>query len=1025
MFKDRLRIKRFLSLTLILSILSISVLNFVEDLTAYAAAEGTKIKIQYLSSTFDPENQKYTLQTVGSATEQGTLVIPTTSGTENKFKKAHIIENNFKDYEFRDEEDDKKDKNGEDWKLQDGYYLYFGSLTVFQNFLNRYDLTKDTDLLNNTTREGDFEKYIRELNYTDDSTHPFLYLGRDLSATTCPLNTGIDLYNYHDLMTNETFGTDTVTMFAIGMPDTDDITNYLNDEMDWTINYNIYYDNRAYTKTLTSDDIIYPNPATLTLDQILDARNGSDYLSDALNSESFPIAYADNSGDIIDGTTQNITSLNPFEVKYSDILDNAVDYDLFVDDNVTKVEYDVNLAIDAYESGLDNGIPFFTYYIGTNDLSNDYMVYDEEITNDSRFTDIFDKLGLNVSTTLYQDNSTNTGMKPKELVQILVDELDLAGNPTVKFYSDSDRTIETSEPNKAKPAPGRYYFKIVNTTSIINDIVDDTHGFIDILPQIKVYRAGWDAADDILVSKKEITDIDITTLGTVNIHAIGVADNKYRFYANDYSDSEKYEISTTSAEKILAATKLENIEGAKVTFDKDKYTVCDMDATSHASENLTGTLNAEAEVSINFVEKASYPITVKYKLLDDTGKTIATLTDTSYKETYSVGNTKKITIADKYATSQDSDGTIWYEYKDMAYHCPAENTIVTLSDSNYTQYLNSDKTGIEVTFEYSQGIIVKVVDSYYEEDGTTLEKSETRQTDVYITGESYSYSCLTKDGYTVSESDGYAKIYSGTVSDDMTIEFAYIKDAALPTLTGHVYDTSGNPLSGITVELQSTLRTTTTDSNGAYEFKDVTKESHTLTFKSGGSTLYAMQFDSTTPTSTIFKQFSAKTEDNTASIGIDNDGLTIAADVSGLNNDLSKSDYNNGSTQLKKSVFTVDDNSVSSNDLVDDEAIQGLPSTGSWDDTTPSQSATNNNGVGGTNQGANGTDGSNGGSSDGNSGESASKDSPKTLDYTGVQLIFDFALIALAILCLVIFLINDKKQKKNIPASLSGFVSFN
>jgi hypothetical protein len=62
-------------------------------------------------------------------------------------------------------------------------------------------------------------------------------------------------------------------------------------------------------------------------------------------------------------------------------------------------------------------------------------------------------------------------------------------------------------------------------------------------------------------------------------------------------------------------------------------------------------------------------------------------------------------------------------------------------------------------------------------------------------------------------------------------------------IEGYVKDTSGNPLSGITVVLNSTPRTTITDINGYYRFDDVTIEQHYLTFRRGTEVLGIFTLD--------------------------------------------------------------------------------------------------------------------------------------------------------------------------------------
>lgn len=62
-------------------------------------------------------------------------------------------------------------------------------------------------------------------------------------------------------------------------------------------------------------------------------------------------------------------------------------------------------------------------------------------------------------------------------------------------------------------------------------------------------------------------------------------------------------------------------------------------------------------------------------------------------------------------------------------------------------------------------------------------------------------------------------------------------------IQGSVKDTSGNPVSGVTVVLNSATRTTTTNSAGWYYFNDVTIETHYFTFRYGTEELGRFTID--------------------------------------------------------------------------------------------------------------------------------------------------------------------------------------
>lgn len=74
------------------------------------------------------------------------------------------------------------------------------------------------------------------------------------------------------------------------------------------------------------------------------------------------------------------------------------------------------------------------------------------------------------------------------------------------------------------------------------------------------------------------------------------------------------------------------------------------------------------------------------------------------------------------------------------------------------------------------------------------------------------------------------------VEESQTVETP--TEVATFTLCGYIKDTNGNPIANATVELHSNPRTTTTDENGYWEFKNPEVGNHTLTAYVNGTKIY-------------------------------------------------------------------------------------------------------------------------------------------------------------------------------------------
>ena len=116
---------------------------------------------------------------------------------------------------------------------------------------------------------------------------------------------------------------------------------------------------------------------------------------------------------------------------------------------------------------------------------------------------------------------------------------------------------------------------------------------------------------------------------------------------------------------------------------------------------------------------------------------------------------------------------------------------------------------------------LKVIDEYYKSDGTTLEKSEVRETKMlYKNVEHYKYNALEPEGYTLISDESY----SGTLSSDKTVTFKYKKIQSYTLKVVDEYYKSN----GTTLEKSETRVDTTLNKGTAYSYDPLNPEGYAL-----------------------------------------------------------------------------------------------------------------------------------------------------------------------------------------------------
>lgn len=141
---------------------------------------------------------------------------------------------------------------------------------------------------------------------------------------------------------------------------------------------------------------------------------------------------------------------------------------------------------------------------------------------------------------------------------------------------------------------------------------------------------------------------------------------------------------------------------------------------------------------------------------------------------------------------------------------------------------------------------IKVSDNFYEEDGTTLIKSEIREQKKVTEGTTYSYSPLKIKGYVSIDKE----VKSGVVNNDVSIVFSYYKEADEPvieskkymiTVVDELYSSSGEFIESKvrcidTYEANSNYKYEALEYEGykvidVYSVNGVVKDNATITFK--------------------------------------------------------------------------------------------------------------------------------------------------------------------------------------------------
>ncbi len=176
----------------------------------------------------------------------------------------------------------------------------------------------------------------------------------------------------------------------------------------------------------------------------------------------------------------------------------------------------------------------------------------------------------------------------------------------------------------------------------------------------------------------------------------------------------------------------------------------------------------------------------KYTVESDTNYSGVADRDLVIKFVYKKYPAYIVTVIDEYLYS---DGTVERSetrktetyFKDDSYSFDSINPVpegYTLeSNSNYTGVVNEDVT---ITFTYKKipTYTITVIDEYYKFNGD-LEKTETRESKVYMKDDAYSYDALSPEGYSVESATNYA----GVATQDITLTFTYKKLPGTFTVT--------------------------------------------------------------------------------------------------------------------------------------------------------------------------------------------------------------------------------------------------
>lgn len=223
----------------------------------------------------------------------------------------------------------------------------------------------------------------------------------------------------------------------------------------------------------------------------------------------------------------------------------------------------------------------------------------------------------------------------------------------------------------------------------------------------------------------------------------------------------------------LTETKL---EGDSYTYNALDPVPDGYKLTSEAS--YSGTITDDLEITFVYRDATSRFVTIKGYVTYSDGTPIANkyievhstprYATTDENGYYEINNVE--TGTHKFKIFNDSSMTSEIVTCDLEVTTPNNDTVqVTFKSPDVDVQTDTSQTDVLQIDAQLPIYKVTVIDEYYNE--TTLEKSETRCVDGYISGTAFEYKALDVDGYTVD-----VESYKGTVTENITLVFKYTKD---------------------------------------------------------------------------------------------------------------------------------------------------------------------------------------------------------------------------------------------------------